>query len=153
MARRSYELRLGDETFKLRLTLAGQKNLMQKNPDTPIMAIVMSAVDDPVDMENLLTEALNWEDNENTVHSGAELYDRMVDAGYSGSKAFMQVVLDIAHNAGLLTEDEQNKVGRGVSRQLDTMFDALAGEPVPSVTEVLEGDESPENPTPKTLDG
>lgn len=152
MARRSYELRLGDEIFKLRLTLAGQKSLMQKNPDTPIMAIVMSAVDDPVDMENLLTEALNWEGNENTVHSGADLYDRMVDAGYSGSKAFMKVVLDIAHNAGLLTEDEQNKVGRGVSRQLDTMFDALAGEPAPSVTEVLEGDESPENPTPMTLD-
>ena len=152
MARRSYELKLGDEVYKLRLTLAGQKSLLQKNPDTPIMAIIMGAVDDPVDMDNLLTEALNWEGNENTVHSGAELYDRMVDAGYSGSKAFMKVVLDIAHNAGLLTDDEQHKVGRGVSRQLDEMFESLAGDSNKSAKEMLEGDEDPENPTPRTLD-
>lgn len=153
MAKKSYELRLGNETFKLRLTLEGQKNLMRKNPDTPIMAIIMSAVDDPEDMDNLLTEALSWPDSGNSIQSGAELYDLMVDAGYRGSKAFMNVVLNIAHNAGLLTEDEQNKVGRGIARQLDAVFESLAGDSNEPTEEVLEGDESPENPTPKTLDG
>jgi hypothetical protein len=152
MAKKSYELRLGNETFKLRLTLEGQKNLMRKNPDTPIMAIIMSAVDDPEDMDNLLTEALNWPDSGNSIQSGAELYDLMVDAGHRGSKAFMNVVLNIAHNAGLLTEDEQNKVGRGIARQLDAVFESLAGDSDEPAEEVLEGDESPENPTPKTLD-
>ena len=60
MGRRSYIVKAGGGEFKLRLTLAGQKNLMAKNPDVPVMALVMSAIDDPQDMENLLTEALNW---------------------------------------------------------------------------------------------
>ena len=154
MARRSYELKLGKETFKLRLTLAGQKALMEKNPDTPILAIVMSAVDDPIDLENLLTEALNWEGNENLVDNGEALYDKMVDAGYCGAKKFMEVVLGIAHNAGLLAEAERTKVSRALSRRLDSVFDELLSA-VPT-TETLggdeEGDEGSDRPTAETLD-
>ena len=154
MARRSYELKLGKDTFKLRLTLAGQKALMEKNPDTPVLAIIMSAVDDPVDMENLLTEALNWDGNENTVKNGADLYDKMVDAGYCGAKRFMDVVLGIAHNAGLLEDSDRSKVARAITYQLDSAFDALLGS-VPT-TETLggdeEGDEGSDRPTAETLD-
>lgn len=155
MARRSYELKLGKESFKLRLTLAGQKALMQKSPDTPILAIIMSAVDDPVDMENLLTEALNWEGNENAVQYGAELYDKMVDAGYCGAKKFMEVVLGIAHNAGLLDEPERNKVSRAIKHQLDSTFDALLGDEssAADLSKEEEGDEGSERPTMGTLDG
>ena len=154
MARRSYELRLGNETFKLRLTLAGQKALLDKNPDTPILAIIMSAVDDPFDMENLLTEALNWEGNENTVTTGADLYDKMVDAGYCGAKKFMEVVLGIAHNAGLLEDSERNKVARAITHQVDSNFNALLGDTPPAMdlSGSEEGDESSDRPTPETLD-
>ena len=154
MARRSYELKLDKDTFKLRLTLSGQKALLEKNPDTPILAIIMSAVDDPIDMENLLTEALRWDGNENTITDGAELYDRMVDAGYCGAKKFMEIVLGIAHNAGLLEESERNKVARAITYQLDRTFDALLGSAF--AAETLsgdeEGDESSERPTNETLD-
>lgn len=154
MARRSFELKLGKETFKLRLTLAGQKTLKEKNPDTPILAVIMSAVDDPEDMENLLTEALNWDGNENTVTDGAELYDKMVDAGYCGAKKFMDVVLGIAHNAGLIDEPERKKVSRAITHQLDSTFDALLGDVDPEVdlSGNEEGDEGSERPILKTLD-
>lgn len=154
MARRSYELKLGKETFKLRLTLSGQKALLEKNPNTPILAIVVSAVDDPVDMENLLTEALNWDGNENTVKNGEDLYDKMVDAGFCGAKKFMDVVLGIAHNAGLLEESERNKVDRAIRRQLDSTFDALLGnEPTAAtLSGDEEGDEGSDRPTQETLD-
>lgn len=151
MARKCYILQLGGESFKLRLTLAGQKHLQAKNPELPVLATVMSAADDPADMEALLTAALNWEGNENTVHDGAELYDRMVDAGYCGAKRFMEVALNIAHNAGLIDDGERRKVAAGVTRQLDRAFDDLAGDPADDGAE--EGEEGSEGPILKTLDG
>jgi len=151
MARKCYELRLGGSVYKLRLTLTGQKQLQEKNPELPVLAAVMSAADDPADMENLLTAALNWEGNENPVHDGAELYDLMVDEGYCGAKRFMEVALNIAHNAGLIDEDERRKVSAGVSRQLNRAFDSLTGEDSPG--QDGEDAESPEGPTVRTLDG
>ena len=149
MARNCYVLRLGSNEYKLRLTLKGQKNLRQKNPDTPIIAAIMGAVDDPEDMDALLTEALNWDGNRNSIHSGEELYDEMVDNGYSGSESFMQVVLGIAKNAGLLTEDERAKVERVTRKLISSSMDAFGEE-----LEEQEGEESPENPPQlKTLDG
>lgn len=155
MARRCYKLKVGKEEFKLRLTLAGQKNLMDKNPNIPVLAIIMSAADDPTDMENLLTEALNWDGNDNTVHDGAELYDLMVDNGYCGAKRFAEVALGIAHNAGLLNEDERSKVARVVNRQLDRAFDNLAGddEQGEDLSDDEEGGEGSDNPMMTTLDG
>ena len=146
MARNCYELRLGGNVYKLRLTLKGQKNLRQRNPDAPIIATIMGAVDDPEDMDALLTEALNWEGNSNSIHSGEELYDEMVDNGYSGSESFLQVVLGIAKNAGLITEDERKKVERVTRKLINSSMDAFDEE----LAE--EGEESQENPL-KTLDG
>ncbi len=155
MARTCYKLKVGKEEFKLRLTLAGQKNLMQKNPEIPVLATIMSAADDPMDMENLLTEALNWEGNENSIHDGAELYDLMVDNGYRGAKKFADVALGIAHNAGLLDEDERSKVARAVNSQLNRAFDGLLGdEEQPAVLpDNEEGGDGSDNPTKRTLDG
>lgn len=148
MARKSYIVKAGGEEFKLRLTLAGQKNLQAKNPDVPIMALVMGAVDDPTDMEALLTEALSWDGNENSIHSGAELYDRMVDDGKCGTNAFMELVLNIAHNAGLINDDERQKVQRAVKRRMDSSFDQLIEEedPFPDLSEDEEGGEGSDNP-------
>lgn len=155
MARTCYKLKVGKEEFKLRLTLAGQKNLMQKNPEIPVLATIMSAADDPMDMENLLTEALNWEGNENSIHDGAELYDLMVDNGYRGAKKFAEVALGIAHNAGLLAEDERQKVARAVNSQLSRAFDGLLGddETPDNLLDDEEGGEGSDNPPMRTLDG
>lgn len=155
MGRTCYKLKVGKEEFKLRLTLAGQKNLLEKNPEVPILATIMSAADDPMDMENLLTEALNWEGNENTIHDGADLYDLMVDNGYRGAKKFAEVALGIAHNAGLLDEDERKKVSRAVSSQLNRAFDSLMGDEdrFDGVSDNEEGGEGSDNPPVRTLDG
>ena len=148
MGRRSYIVKAGGEEFKLRLTLSGQKNLQAKNPDVPILALVMGAVDDPGDMEALLTEALSWDGNENSTHSGAELYDRLVDDGKRGSSAFMDLVLSIAHNAGLLTDDERSKVQRAVERKLRNGFNQLTedDEPFQDLSDDEEGGEGSDNP-------
>lgn len=148
MGRKSYIVKAGGEEFKLRLTLTGQKNLQAKNPDVPIMALVMGAVDDPCDMDALLTEALCWEGNENPTCSGAELYDRMVDDGKCGTNAFMELVLNIAHNAGLINDDERKKVQHAVERRMTRSFDQLCedDDPFEDLSEDEEGGEGSDNP-------
>lgn len=148
MGRRSYIVKAGGGEFKLRLTLAGQKNLMAKNPDVSIMALVMSAIDDPQDMENLLTEALNWEGNENAITEGAKLYDLMVDDGKCGTDYFADLVLNIAHNAGLIDDDERKKIHRGIVAKLkkgiDNMFEDAPE--FADLSEDEEGGEGSDNP-------
>lgn len=152
--RRSYIVKAGGEEFKLRLTLAGQKNLLAKNPDSAIMTIVMSAIDDPKDMDNLLTEALTWDGNENTIHSGEKLYDRLVDDGKSGTAFFAELVLGIAHNAGLIDDDDRKKISRGLvsklKRGINSMFDDE--DPFEDLSDSEEGDEGSDNPPKESME-
>ena len=150
MARQCYKLTLNGEEYKLRLTMAGQKALMERREGQSALAIIMGAVDDLEDMEALLTEALNWEGNNNKIHSGAELYDELVDAGYSGSEDFLKVCLNIAKNAGLLTQDDRDRleriVGTTVRRQMDMLMSHLEEEEIEQ-----EGDSDPLD-TPQNLE-
>lgn len=125
MARRCYCLTLEGVEYKLRLTLAGQKKLMERSPGSTALGCVMSAIDEPEDLAALLTEALNWDGNENTVRDGEEMYDLLVDAGYAGNEAFTELVLDIAHNAGLLSYDDKVKLLRSTSNMLKRNMDRL----------------------------
>lgn len=149
MARQCVTLCLGETEVKLRLTLRGQKALKEKNPDMSVLAIIMSAVDEPEDMEALLTQALNWEGNKNKIKDGGQLYDELVDNGYCGSENFLALAMDIAKNAGLVTQDEKERLDRAIQRQLrkglDSLENALSDE---------ESEESSANPPEKlkTLD-
>lgn len=160
MARSCYILNVGGKEYKLRLTLRGQKNLMNKakkpdletvdgilaslgarevspdvlatalnaatrDPKASTMGIIMEAIDDPVAMSDLLTEALNWDGNSNKVHSGEELYDLMVENGYSGTEAFLDVVLGIAQNAGLLSETDCKRVSISTKAMLRKGLEGL----------------------------
>lgn len=179
MARSCYVLTVGGKEYKLRLTLKGQKNLMNKakkpdmetverimstlgeksagaealavalnaatrDPNASMMGIIMEAIDDPIAMSDLLTEALTWEGNPNKLRSGEDLYDLMVEDGYSGTEDFLDVVLGIAHNAGLLSEADCARVARSTKRMLRKGMEGLD---VPDEDE--EGEESPENPQPE----
>lgn len=150
MARQCYKLNLNGVDYKLRITLSAQKEFMERYPGTPVVAAIVSSFEDPADMEFLLSKALNWDGNENKIRSGEAFYDELVDAGYRGNEAFLKLALGIAHNAGLLSDEEMKKVERKTLKLLrsgmdSAMEDAEDGE---------EGEEGPENPPePKTLDG
>ena len=157
MARQCYKLTLNGEEYKLRLTMAGQKALMERRKGENVLAIIMGAVDDLEDMEALLTEALNWEGNNNKIHSGADLYDELVDAGYSGSEDFLKVCLNIAKNAGLLTQDDRDRleriVGTTVRRQMDVLLSHLEEEEIEQEVETdpLDTPQNPEDLDLRTL--
>lgn len=125
MARQCYKLNLNGEEYKLRLTMAGQKALVERFPGENILGIIMGASDDLDSMEALLTEALNWEGNNNKIHSGADLYDELVDAGYCGTEDFMKICLNIAKNAGIINQDNRDKLERVVGKALASQMDLL----------------------------
>lgn len=155
MARKSYELTLNGEKFKLRLTMAGQKALMERFPGQNVLAIIMGASDDLDYMEALLSEALNWEGNPNTIHSGAELYDALVDAGHAGTKDFMVVALNIAKNAGIINQDARDRLervtGKAIDAEMDMLLNQLEGQIDVAMGIVTgkeaEGEEGSENPS------
>lgn len=125
MARQCYKLNLNGEEYKLRLTMAGQKALVERFPGENILGIIMGASDDLDSMEALLTEALNWEGNNNKIHSGAALYDELVDAGYCGTEDFMKICLNIAKNAGIINQDNRDKLERVIGTALTSQMDLL----------------------------
>lgn len=154
MARKSYELNLNGEKYKLRLTMAGQKALMERFRDQSILAIIMGAPEDLDRMEALLDEALNWDGNDNKIHSGAELYDALVDAGHAGNKDFMAVALNIAKNAGIITQDARDRLervtGKAIDAELDMLLKRMEGQIDAAlgtqINEEPEGEEGSANP-------
>ena len=59
--RQCFKLNLNGVDYNLRITLSAQKEFMQRYPDTPVVAAIVSSFEDPEDMEFLLTKALNWD--------------------------------------------------------------------------------------------
>lgn len=154
MARQCVKLELDGASVKLRLTLKGQKALRERYPEDSVLSTIMDAVDDPETMDLVLTQALNFEGNDNKVRSGEKLYDLLVDSGYEGQEDFLGLMMDIARNAGLVTQDDRDKLGRVISKQIRKGMERLENaldEPETQDSDE-EGEESPENPL-KTLDG
>ena len=81
MSRKYHTLRLGDDQYRLRLTIRGQNNLRERFQEDTIQT-VLGAATDSRRMVALLEEALNWEGNENPVTDGERFYDLLVDQGY-----------------------------------------------------------------------
>ena len=60
MSRKYHTLRLGDDQYRLRLTIRGQNNLRERFQEDTIQT-VLGAATDSRRMVALLEEALNWE--------------------------------------------------------------------------------------------
>lgn len=113
---RTFSLELKDSkdediTVDLRLTIMGQKNLIKKHKEADsgaVASIIFAAVADPDKIVDVFQEALTFKGNENSVKSGAELYDLLVDNGYEGADMFMEVLAGIARESGIINEKQRD---------------------------------------------
>ena len=111
---------------QLRLTLGGQKALKAKYPGKDTLDIIMSATTDAEAMAAVLQESLHFVGNENPKSlTGEELYDTLVDEGYSGQMDFATLAMDIARGAGLLEDKQKTKLLASLKRSVDGIFDAM----------------------------
>lgn len=124
MSKRHFKLMLDGERYCLRLTAAGQRELKERFHEE-VLQTVFEAASDSEKMSALLEAALNWKGNENPIRDGGELYDRLVDEGWSGQVRFGGLAFDIAAASGLLDEKHAEKLKKSVEEAVNGVFDQL----------------------------
>ena len=139
MSRKYHTLRLGDDQYRLRLTIRGQNNLRERFQEDTIQT-VLGAATDSRRMVALLEEALNWEGYENAVTDGERFYDLLVDQGYCGQIQFSGLAFDIAACSGLVTAEQAKTLKESVAK---AVTDAYA-----VIREGKEAEEVPEEERP-----
>lgn len=100
----------------------------------PIVASVMNAVDDLEAKAALLTAAMRWPGNPNdlkVISGGEDLMDWMIASGYDHDD-INRVIVQLAQNAGLVTDDEAQRLDAAAatasSRWVDRLDKLLRGE-------------------------
>lgn len=124
MAKRYYPLVLGEEEYRLRLTMAGQRALKERYGED-ILPFLFSAAADAEKFCALLSQCLSWPGSENPSADGEWLYDRLVDEGWQGQEAFAGLIFRLAVVSGLLREDQAEKLNDAVRRAYLTVFEEL----------------------------
>lgn len=125
---KTLELKLkdGEEEVKvhLRLTCGGQRKLKEKYEEDTLTTLLggFNEIDKTID---IFDTALNYKNNDNTIKSGEELYDLMVDNDYCGIEAFAKVVTDIAVASGIIKKEQANSVLKSVENTYDSVFNDL----------------------------
>lgn len=123
-----YELDLENEDGKqvhidLRLTTAGQITL-KKHWQENTLSTLFEAIDDIERFADVLTQALNWPGNKNTIKKGDELADLMAMNGLLGIVAKQQIVTNLAKASGILSEEEKEAMDERANRLKDSLTSA-----------------------------
>jgi hypothetical protein len=124
MAKRCYPLRLDGQTVQLRLTVAGQRMLRERYQED-VLQTVLSAAGDGERMAALLEAALNWAGNHNEIQDGEELYDLLVDNGWSGQVDFGGLAFDIAAQSGLISKEQAEQLKNSIAQAVEDAFQGL----------------------------
>lgn len=134
--KKALKLRVGEETYHLRLTLGGQKRLKERFSEETLQT-VLAAAGDGETMAAVLTEALDWEGSGNPMTDGEALYDLLVDSGYAGQEAFGALAFDLAACSGLISEKQARALKKTLAEAVEAAFAQLDGprEPVREVQE------------------
>lgn len=109
-------------TVALRITIGGQINLKKKLKKESALDCIFGAIDSPETMAEVLTEALNFKGNENTITTGYELYDILVDNGYAGPESFVPLLTSIAQTSGIISEKQKKMVDNkaiGITEEIE----------------------------------
>jgi hypothetical protein len=86
---------------------------------------VLSAAGDGERMAALLEAALNWAGNHNEIQDGEELYDLLVDNGWSGQVEFGGLAFDIAAQSGLISREQAEQLKGSIAQAVEDAFQGL----------------------------
>lgn len=144
---------VGDKECTLRLTSKALMNFNLKHGaegNSPVVA-VLNAVNDYAARIDLFTNALNHPENKNTIKDGAMLLDLMADSGSWDRNGVNTLILDLAHQSGLLDADDYlalvDPVTQSGSKLIKTLSKLLTGEDVSAGEAEADEASGAENPT------
>ena len=150
---RCYEIKRNDDThIQLRLTSAKLEWYLketQSDQQNPLLG-VLDAVAILGKRIKLLTAALQWPKNTNTVKDGAELLDLLLDDGMAPSE-ISDMILKLACQAGLMEENELESMmaanAEGAVKFRNALRDFLAGK-TPAAAETAPQDSNGQEANP-----
>lgn len=105
----------------LRLGVGGQLKLKKKYNESTT-ATLFGAVDDIERMVDILDNALKYNGNKNTIKTGADLYDLMVENDMLGMRAKQEIITSIGRASGLFSEEEKEAIDKRSEHLLDDAF-------------------------------
>lgn len=124
--KKTYDITVGGQKLKLRLTYRGLKQLREELDRDPRAALV-GAIGDPADLAPVLTAALSWKGSENPITDGEELYDLLVDEGYNGSDGFRELVFGLGVASGIWSAEEAQQLAASLKRAERAAFEVIDG--------------------------
>lgn len=108
----------------LRLSIGALKALERqycKNRDDMLIETIIMSAFKPTILADVLKEALNFRGNENSIKSGDELYELLVDNGYKGTVDFMGIVADIALTSGVISTEMKDAMINNATKTQEEM--------------------------------
>ena len=122
------ELNLDGKTVCLRLTTKAIGAFVLKHgmKDAPPIASVLGAMDNLDAKCDLLTGALTYPDNHNTIRSGDALLDMLADEGYT-PEDINWMILDLAKQAGLVGQEDCGRLKEASQANTSSTVDKLVG--------------------------
>ncbi len=128
MYRSAYTINLtleGEEKeFNLRLPVSAQLELKRKH-GAEGLSLILKAVDDLELQTDIITRSLSYKGNENSIKSGQEFYEALVDNGYKGTQKFASLIFEIAAASGVITDEQKIKLSETISDTFDKVFDSI----------------------------
>jgi hypothetical protein len=111
--------------LKLRLNILAQMELEKKyckNKNDMLMETIIYSSFKPTVMVDVLNAALNYKGNDNSIKSGAELYELLVDNGYAGLKDWMELISNIALISGIINKDIKEAMLKNADKSQQAML-------------------------------
>lgn len=118
---------LGDTPVSLRLTASKLQQYIKESGNesqSPLLA-VLDAVEPLKQKAALLTAALQYKGNTNTVKDGYELLDLMADAGYTPMQTKL-LIIDLAEQSGLVDPEDASTVREAIDKGNRKFINAVA---------------------------
>ena len=114
------------ETISLRLPFASQSTLGKKYNKDTISLILAAATDNDIFID-ILTNALNWKNNTNTITAGEELVEALIDEGIvCDDVSRVRLMIGIGKASGFISEAK----AVALEREMQAIEDNLTNEPV-----------------------
>ena len=141
---------VGNVSVNLRLTSSALVKHCESYGEAgqnPLVCVV-DALDNLDAKISILTKALNFPGNQNTIKNGSDLLDMLADED-NGQDVANEMILQIARTCGQLTMDDMLTLRQAVAghshKLVDLIVKTMRGEPISLPGSV--SDEQPANPT------
>ena len=113
------------ETISLRLPFVAQSTLGKKYSKDTISLILAASTDNDIFVD-VLTNALNWKGNANTITAGEELVEALIDEGIvCDDVSRVRLMIGIGKASGFISEAK----GAALEREMQAIEDNLTKEP------------------------